>query len=75
MSQDDQNVNKETFTLAPRDEKKTWSMDLIITHKEQPRIFVQGLIHSSDPGQYGVNKSGETVSVKTGLKNIIELLL
>lgn len=43
-------------------------MDLIITHKEQPRIFVQGLIHSSDPGQYGVNKSGETVSVKTGLK-------
>lgn len=68
MSQDDQNVNKETFTLAPRDEKKTWSMDLIITHKEQPRIFVQGLIHSSDPGQYGVNKSGETVSVKTGLK-------
>lgn len=68
MSQDDQNVNKETFTLAPRDEKKTWSMDLIITHKEQPRIFVQRLIHSSDPGQYGVNKSGETVSVKTGLK-------
>ena len=68
MSQDDQNVNKETFTLAPRDEKKTWSMDLIITHKEQPRIFVQGLIHSYDPGQYGVNKSGETVSVKTGLK-------
>lgn len=68
MSQDDQNANKETFTLAPRDEKKTWSMDLIITHKEQPRIFVQGLIHSSDPGQYGVNKSGETVSVKTGLK-------
>ena len=68
MSQDDQNVNKETFTLAPRDEKKTWSMDLIITHKEQPRIFVQGIIHSSDPGQYGVNKSGETVSVKTGLK-------
>lgn len=68
MSQDDQNVNKETFTLAPRNEKKTWSMDLIITHKEQPRIFVQGLIHSSDPGQYGVNKSGETVSVKTGLK-------
>ena len=31
------------------------------------RVFVQGLIHSSDPGQYGVNKSGETVLVKTGL--------
>ena len=67
MSQDDQNVDKSTFELAPRDEKKTWRMDLIITHNEQLRVFVQGLIHSSDPGQYGVNKSGETVSVKSGL--------
>lgn len=67
MSQDDQNVDKVTFDLAPRDEKKTWSMDLIITKNNQLRVFVQGLIHSSDPGQYGVNKSGETVLVKTGL--------
>ena len=67
MSQDDQNVDKNAFTLAPRDEKRTWSMDLIITHKEQLRVFIQSLIHSSDPGQYGVNKSGETVLVKKGL--------
>lgn len=67
MSQDDQNVDKVTFELTAREEKTTWSMDLIITHEEQPCIFVQGLIHSSDPGQYGVNKSGETVSVKAGL--------
>ena len=67
MSQDDQNIDKDTFDLAPRDEKKTWSMDLIITQNNQLRVFVQGLIHSSDPGQYGVNKSGETVLVKTGL--------
>ncbi len=67
MSQDDPNVDKNTFTLAPRDEKKTWSMDLILTQGDYSRIFIQSLIHSSDPGQYGVNKSGETVSVKTGL--------
>lgn len=67
MSQDDQNVDKVTFELAPRDEEKTWSMDLIITRKQQLRVFIQGLIHSSDPGQYGVNKSGETVLVKAGL--------
>lgn len=67
MGQDDQNVDKVSFELAQRDEKKTWSMDLIITHEEKLRVFVQGLIHSSDPGQYGVNKSGETVLVKTGL--------
>lgn len=69
MSQDDPNVDKETFEIAPRDEETTWSMDLIITHNENLRVFIQGLIHSSDPGQYGVNKSGETVLVKTGLTN------
>ncbi len=67
MSQDDQNVSKATFELAQRDEASTWSMDLIIKHKDTLRVFVQGLIHSSDPGQYGVNKSGETVLVKNGL--------
>ena len=67
MSQDDQNVNKTTFELANRDEGSTWSMDLIITNNNLLKVFVQGLIHSSDPGQYGVNKSGETVSVKNGL--------
>lgn len=74
MSQDDQNVDKVTFELAQRDEEKTWSMDLIITQDEVLRVFVQGLIHSSDPGQYGVNKSGETVLVKTGLTKHNETL-
>lgn len=69
MSQDDPNVDKVFFEIAPRDEETTWSMDLIITHNKNLRVFVQGLIHSSDPGQYGVNKSGETVLVKTGLTN------
>ncbi len=67
MSQDDQNVTKTTFNLADRNESSTWSMDLIILDNNQPKVFVQGLIHSSDPGQYGVNKSGETVLVKTSL--------
>ena len=67
MSQDDQNVTKTNFELAQRDEASTWSMDLIIKQGKFLRVFVQGLIHSSDPGQYGVNKSGETVSVKKDL--------
>ena len=67
MSQDDPNVTKKDFELANRNESSTWSMDIIITQNDQLKIFVQGLIHSSDPGQYGVNKSGETVLVKTGL--------
>lgn len=67
MSQDDPNVTKKDFELANRNESSTWSMDIIITQNDQLKIFVQGLIHSSDPGQYRVNKSGETVLVKTGL--------
>ena len=67
MSQDDQNVTKANFELAQRNEASTWSMDLIIKQGQFLRVFVQGLIHSSDPGQYGVNKSGETVSVKRDL--------
>lgn len=74
MSQDDQNVDRDTFELAQRDEKKTWSMDLIITQNKVPRVFVQGLIHSSDPGQYGVNKSNDTGSVKTDLTKHNETL-
>lgn len=67
MSQDDQNVTKTNFELAQRNEASTWSMDLIIKQGQFLRVFVQGLIHSSDPGQYGVNKSGETISVKKDL--------
>lgn len=67
MSQDDQNVTKTNFELAQRDEASTWSMDLIIKQGQSLRVFVQGLIHSSDPGQYGVNKSGETVTIKKDL--------
>lgn len=67
MSQDDQNVDKVTFELTSRNEKTTWSMDLIIKYKKDLRVFIQSLIHSSDPGQYGVNKSGESVLVKAGL--------
>lgn len=68
MSSDDPNVDKRTFQLSQRNEETGWSFDLII--KENPttlRIFIQGLIHTSDPGQYGVNKSGETVLIKQGL--------
>ena len=68
MSQDDPNIDKNTFELAARNESSTWSMDLIIKDKTDAlRIFVQGLIHTSDPGQYGVNKSAETCLVKSNL--------
>lgn len=68
MGAEDPNVNKTTFELSPRDENTTWSFDVIIKDNNgQLKIFTQGLIHTSDPGQYGVNKSGETVSIKSSM--------
>ena len=31
-------------------------------------MLIQSLVHTSDPGQYGVDKSNETVKIKTQLK-------
>lgn len=67
MSSDDPNVDRVNFEMASKQKGKTWSMDLIIKKEDEIKVLVQGLVHSSDPGQYGVNKSDETVQVKNEL--------
>lgn len=68
MSSNDPNVDIDTFEIIQKQKGKTYSFDLIIeTHLHKPLAFLQGLIHTSDPGQYGVNKSDETVQVKRDL--------
>ena len=63
----DPNVLKSTYELSPKIQGQTWAFDLIIQKEEANHIFIQGLIHTSDPGQYGVNKSDETVTIKNEL--------
>lgn len=42
------------------------SFDLVVKDRNNNiRVLVQSLIHSSDPGQYGVDKSNETIVIKT----------
>ncbi len=60
----DPNVLKTTYKLSPKIKGKTWAFDLIIEKENSNYIFIQALIHTSDPGQYGVNKSDETVTIK-----------
>ena len=61
----DPNVDKKTFQLQKKKKGDTWSFDLIIRDiKNDDLAFVQSLIHTSDPGQYGVNKSDETLQIK-----------
>jgi hypothetical protein len=68
MASNDPNVDIDTFEIIQKQKGKTYSFDLIIeTHLHSPLAFLQGLIHTSDPGQYGVNKSDETVQIKRDL--------
>lgn len=68
MASNDPNVDKTSFQITAKNKGKTWSFDLIVEdYLEKPLVFLQGLIHTSDPGQYGVNKSDETVQIKQDL--------
>lgn len=70
MAGRDANVDMTTFEVAKKQRGKTWSTDLIVLDGlGTARAFVQALIHTSDPGQYGVNKSDETVRIKLALIN------
>ena len=67
MSGYDPNVDLSTMEVVPRNagDKNCHSFDLVVPGPGgEIRILVQSLIHSSDPGQYGVNKSEETVDIQ-----------
>lgn len=63
----DPNVDKDKFEICPKKIEKTLSCDIIILENNRPRVLIQSLIHTSDPGQYGVNKSDETIEFKNDL--------
>ena len=64
----DPNVLRRKFQSSRKINGKTWSFDLILEENNQHYAYIQGLIHTSDPGQYGVNKSDETVIIKRDLE-------
>lgn len=68
----DPNVDLSSMTIVPRNaaDANCHSFDLIITNNDlRIRVLIQSLIHSSDPGQYGVNKSDETVDIYKRIQN------
>ncbi|MDA7489047.1 hypothetical protein N9A46_02485 [Candidatus Pelagibacter ubique] len=73
MSEQDPNVNKKNFHLQDKKMQETWSFDLILKDNDFFYGFVQSLIHTSDPGQYGVNKSNETVEIKSDIRKYNKL--
>ena len=72
MESKDPNVDLSTMTIIDRDisNSNIHSFDIIILDSDNNiRILVQSLIHSSDPGQYGVDKSNETIVIKNLIDN------
>ena len=62
----DPNVDLSTMTVVQRNasNENCHSFDLIINEDDSRiKVLIQSLIHSSDPGQYGVNKSDETIDI------------
>ena len=61
----DPNVDLSLMNVVPRNagNENCHSFDLIVTKDDEIRVLIQSLIHSSDPGQYGVNKSDETIDI------------
>lgn len=67
MAERDPNVKLSTMEIVSHEAAAAGihSFDLIIKDADGDiRALVQSLIHTSDPGQYGVNKSDETVDIK-----------
>ncbi len=67
MAERDPNVKLSTMEIVSHETAAAGihSFDLIIKDADGDiRALVQSLIHTSDPGQYGVNKSDETVDIK-----------
>jgi hypothetical protein len=67
MGSNDPHINLNTMELTTRSDT-THAFDIIITHNNNPFIVIQSLIHTSDPGQFGVDKSNETVQIYSEIK-------
>lgn len=59
MASHDPNINHTTFEVEARDAEATFSSDMVVLQPKTKlvRICIVGLVHSSDPGQFGVDKA------------------
>lgn len=71
MGQHDPNVNYNSFKLAPKNLESTFSSDLIVLDRasNEVKICIVGLVHSSDPGQFGVDKANTVKDIRLKIDN------
>ncbi len=71
MDKYDPNVDLSKMKITQKSKNNTdcYSFDLIIKDVEnEVSVLIQSLIHSSDPGQFGVNKSNESIEIKNKIE-------
>jgi hypothetical protein len=65
MGSYDPNISLESFRIVPKVARQTFSSDIVILDSSgMPRVCIMSLVQSSDPGQFGVNKSDEIVTLR-----------
>lgn len=68
MGSHDPNIDPATMLINERNPDSTFSTDIVVLDQHgAPKVFVVGLIHTSDPGQFGVDKSNTVVSIRRQL--------
>lgn len=63
MGANDPHLDMQTMKKTPRQAGVTHAFDLLVMDGSNVKVAIQSLIHTSDPGQYGVDKSNETVAI------------
>ncbi len=62
----DPNISLTTFQVVAREAGSTFSADIaIVNDRGEVQAAIMGFVHSSDPGQFGVNKSDQIVQLRS----------
>ena len=69
MGANDPHLDLNTMTVTDRKVGETHAFDMLILNNDCVSVAVQSLIHTSDPGQYGVDKSNETVLISQKIQD------
>lgn len=68
MGSPDPNVSLETFKVSPRVAGQTVSVDVsVLDHGGNLAVMIMGLVQSSDPGQFGVDKAATNRAIRERL--------
>ena len=68
MGSADPNIDRQTFKVTQRDAATTFSADLVIPAPGLGvKVLLMGLVQSSDPGQFGVDKAATNRAIRADM--------